>query len=111
MGINVDERYHPDLAEAVRRLVDCFQPDRIYLFGSRARGDAHEDSDYDILVVVPDDQVSGFRAAQQAYGVLWGLNLSIEILVLTVGEFNRDARSLASLPAATLREDSILYAA
>ena len=37
------------LAEAVRRLVEALQPERIYLFGSRARGDAHQDSDYDFL--------------------------------------------------------------
>ena len=37
------------LAEAVRRLVEALQPGRIYLFGSRARGDAHQDSDYDFL--------------------------------------------------------------
>lgn len=27
------------------------QPEAIYLFGSRARGDAREDSDYDLLVI------------------------------------------------------------
>ncbi|MDE5886681.1 MAG: nucleotidyltransferase domain-containing protein [Muribaculaceae bacterium] len=27
----------------------------IYLYGSRARGDAHEDSDFDILVLLPDN--------------------------------------------------------
>ena len=45
----------PALFEAVRRLVAAYQPERIYLFGSVARGDAGQDSDYDLLVVVPDD--------------------------------------------------------
>lgn len=31
------------------------RPDRIYLFGSAARGDAAPDSDYDFMVVLPDD--------------------------------------------------------
>ncbi len=43
------------LAEAVRRLVKAYRPERIYLFGSVARGDPGPDSDYDLLVVVPDD--------------------------------------------------------
>jgi predicted nucleotidyltransferase len=34
------------LQEIVRRLVDLYHPDRIYLFGSSARGDAGPDSDY-----------------------------------------------------------------
>ena len=37
------------LEEAGKLGVDV---DRIILFGSRARGDAREDSDYDILVVI-----------------------------------------------------------
>jgi predicted nucleotidyltransferase len=40
------------LAEIVRRLVAGFQPERIYLFGSHARGDAGPDSDYDLLMVL-----------------------------------------------------------
>lgn len=44
----------PVLAEVVRRLVEAYGPERIYLFGSVARGDAGPHSDYDILVVVPD---------------------------------------------------------
>jgi predicted nucleotidyltransferase len=111
MGFTVDERFHPDLSEAVRRLVDCFQPERIYLFGSRARGDAYDDSDYDILIVVPDDQDSGFRAAQRAYSVLWGLSLSFEVLVATKTEFAQHASSVSSLSATTLREGTLLYAA
>src|SRR5260370_14031 len=45
----------PALAEVVRRLVAAYQPERVYLYGSVARGDAGPDSDYDLLVVVPDD--------------------------------------------------------
>ena len=43
------------LTELVRRLREAFQPERIYLFGSKARGEAGPDSDYDLLVVVPDE--------------------------------------------------------
>lgn len=43
------------LAELIRRLAKAYLPERIYLFGSKARGESRPDSDYDILVVVPDD--------------------------------------------------------
>lgn len=111
MGITVDDRYHPDLKEAVRRLVDCFQPDRIYLFGSRARGDAREDSDYDILLVAPDGEVSGFRAAQKAYRNLWGLSVAIEVHVVTVSTFEEYRDQHTTLPETTMREGLLLYAA
>ena len=41
--------------EVVRRLVEHYQPERIYLFGSSARGDARPESDLDFLVVLPDE--------------------------------------------------------
>jgi predicted nucleotidyltransferase len=46
---------YPALAEAVRRLVQAYQPERMYLFGSVASGDTGPNSDYDILVIVPDN--------------------------------------------------------
>src|ERR1700680_3671321 len=36
-----------------RRVAERFQPDKIILFGSYAYGTPHEDSDVDILVVMP----------------------------------------------------------
>jgi predicted nucleotidyltransferase len=45
----------PALAEVVRRLADACQPERVYLFGSVASGDAGPDSGYDTLIVAPDD--------------------------------------------------------
>ncbi len=44
----------PMLVEIVRRLVAAYHPERICLFGSKARGEAGPDSDYDLMVVVPD---------------------------------------------------------
>ncbi|MBI4574854.1 MAG: nucleotidyltransferase domain-containing protein [Planctomycetes bacterium] len=39
-------------AEIARRLVEAYRPERIYLFGSSARGEDGPVSDYDILMVV-----------------------------------------------------------
>lgn len=36
-------------------VVHYFQPRRVILFGSRARGSSHPDSDIDLLVVLDDD--------------------------------------------------------
>src|SRR5258705_11282798 len=37
----------------VRQVAERFQPDKIILFGSHAYGTPHEDSDVDILVIMP----------------------------------------------------------
>src|SRR5438309_4172290 len=41
------------LAEMTRRLVAEFQPEQIILFGSHAYGTPNEDSDVDLLVIMP----------------------------------------------------------
>lgn len=38
----------------LQRIVDVMQPEEIWLFGSRARGTAGAESDWDLLIVVPD---------------------------------------------------------
>ena len=48
--VTVDEAV---LAEIVQRLVRAVDPDRIILFGSRARGDHRPDSDLDLLLIKP----------------------------------------------------------
>ena len=51
----------PVLGTIVDRLVQIFRPDRIYLFGSAARGDGGPDSDYDLVIVVPDTTPATMR--------------------------------------------------
>ena len=42
------------ISTMVDRIVVRFQPSRVVLFGSQARGDANEWSDVDLLVVLPN---------------------------------------------------------
>jgi predicted nucleotidyltransferase len=42
------------IAEAGRRLAKAAPDADIIVFGSRARGEAHADSDLDLLVIEPD---------------------------------------------------------
>jgi predicted nucleotidyltransferase len=75
----------PALAETVRRLLAAYQPERIYLFGSVARGDADPDSDYDLLVAVPDDAPLERRRSRLAYEALHGTGTAADVLVCTAG--------------------------
>ena len=101
----------PVLAEAVRRLVEAYRPERVYLFGSVARSDAGPDSDYDLLVVVPDDAPQERRRSRLAYEALRGTGTAADVLVCTSSYFE-DRRSLeASLPGTILCEGRLLHAA
>ena len=69
------------LDEIVRRLVAAYQPERVYLFGSHARGDAGPDSDFDLLVIVPDDAAPERRRSRLAYQALRGTGVAVDVVV------------------------------
>ena len=103
--------YDRALAEIVRRLVAAFQPERIYLFGSMARGDAGPDSDYDVLVVVPDDVPPERKHSRLASEALRGTGVAADVLVCTHSYFEARRHLKASLPGTILREGKLLQAA
>jgi uncharacterized protein len=98
------------LDEIVRRLVAALAPERIYLFGSRARGDATEDSDYDIMVVVRERTGPGHHTELRAFQALPGLGVPKDVVVMTADRFNWLCEAAASLPATVEREGRLLYA-
>jgi len=98
------------LHEAVRRLVETLSPERIYLFGSQARGDADEDSDFDLMVVVPSSDRTRYEREVEAYHAVWEVPIPAEVLVWTRDEFEGQSAAVASLPATVLREGRLLYA-
>jgi uncharacterized protein len=95
----------------VDRLIAAFQPDRIYLFGSKARDDSNADSDYDLMVVVSDDAPSEKRRSRLAYQVLRGTRAAADILVWTKTAFDNRLHIPSSLPSVIEREGKLLYAA
>jgi len=101
----------PALAGIVRRLVEAYRPERVYLFGSAARGEAGPDSDYDLLLIVPHDAPPERRRSRLAYEVLWGTGVAAEVLVWTRSRFESRKHLPASLPATILREGRLLHAA
>jgi len=104
-------RDDPMLSEIVRNLASEFHPERIYLFGSKARGDSGADSDYDLVMVIAKPEEPRYRIAQRALDLLWDLGTAVDILVWSLESFEARAEVVASLPATVLREGKLLYAA
>lgn len=100
-----------DLEKIVDRLSRHFKPELIYIFGSVARGDNTEDSDYDIMVVVTDSDLPQYRRHQQARRIVQDIPRAKDILVWTRDEFYSRVPLQASLPAKIVKEGKLLYRA
>ncbi len=94
--------------EMTKRIVHKFNPDKIILFGSYARGDAGQDSDVDLLVIMP--VASSKREVAVEIGLeLYDAGLPKDIVVATPEEIERyrDVSGTVIYPA--LREGKVLY--
>ena len=93
----------------VRRIVKRFDPEKIILFGSHARGTAHPDSDVDLLIVMP---VAGSKRKMQLElrMALHDVRVAKDVIVTTPEEFawRKDVVGTIEYPAAT--EGKLLYA-
>jgi predicted nucleotidyltransferase len=96
------------LKEIVRRLVAAVNPDRIILFGSRARGDAKPDSDVDLLVIKDSDEPP-HRRVIRAYRALSGLGIPKDILWRTPAEIAEWSSVRNYVTTEALREGRVLY--
>lgn len=96
------------LDTAVGRIVELTQPKMVVLFGSRARGDAGDHSDIDLLVVAenPPGRKEAFAIAEKAAP---DLPLQLIFLSPTEWEETRDVVGGVAYPAH--REGRVLYAA
>lgn len=97
------------ISRVAQRVIDRFDPDCVYLFGSRARGDFGEDSDYDFMVIVPDN-FSDDRRSSKAYAeALSGLGIYHDVKISKRCEFERQLHLKASMPSSVLRDGRLLY--
>jgi predicted nucleotidyltransferase len=99
------------LTRILERLIEAYEPEQIYLFGSKARGDQGPDSDFDLMVVVAETAPAERKRSRLAYERLWGTGTAADVLVWTRERFDSRIHLRASLPGTILREGRLLYAA
>lgn len=85
------------LETATERLVAEFQPEQIWLFGSHAWGTPDDDSDVDLMVIVPDSKERSIQRMQRAHHCLRGIGFAKDVLVPTRAQVDRYKHLRASL--------------
>lgn len=99
------------IEDAGRRLAAAAaSPARVLLFGSRARGDAREDSDLDFLVIESEVQ-SKLQEMVRLRDALPPLGVPVDVVVVSEDEVSRRERVPSTLVHRALREGRVLVAA
>jgi len=96
------------IKEMVRRIVAQFQPEKIILFGSHARGTAGRDSDVDLLVVMPV-RGSKLKTELQIQTVLDDIRLSKDVIVSDPADFEWRKDVVGTIEWPANHEGKVLY--
>jgi hypothetical protein len=95
----------------VGKLAAAFDPREIWLFGSRARGDARPDSDFDLLLVAKPNGDFGSDDYERIIRPVRGLGVGCDIVPCSADEFARFAPDASSFIGAAVREGRKVYEA
>jgi HEPN domain-containing protein/predicted nucleotidyltransferase len=99
----------PVLAQIVERAVASFAPERIILFGSRARGDHHDESDYDVMFVVDPRGADRPAVEGRVREGLGDLCSMMDIIITFVADFAWRRTDVGTLQYMAEQEGRVLY--
>jgi len=94
------------LKEIVDKIVAHVDPVKIFLFGSRARGDARPDSDYDIAVVYDGEKSKG-DVELDIYKLFMHARLAMDVFILSSEELEM-FKPVATTLAREITENGIV---
>lgn len=98
------------LDEIVRRLVSALAPRRIYLFGSHAYGQPHEDSDVDLMLVLAGQVPPVSVCYRSGHASLRGLFVPVELHFASEAGFDRRRQAKGSLEHEIAEQGKLIYA-
>lgn len=90
----------------LRRIVDTYHPEEVWLFGSRARGEAHAESDWDLMELLADDRPGADLDPVRAWELQLGSGAYADMVLCHVTDF-RNARDWVNTLAYDVARDGV----
>lgn len=98
------------LPSVVERVVERFDPLKVIVFGSLARGEPNYDSDVDLLVVFDDVELENKRdLTVDIRRVLADIPVPVDVVVTDVDEIQRRGHIVGTVLRPALREGTVAY--
>ena len=108
--MNYDYQNDSILEKVKEIIIKAVSPRKIILFGSRARGEANEYSDYDILVIKDDVENERHITRKINYELLnEDIDTGIDILATSTEKWDRNKDNIAYIYKSINSEGIILY--
>lgn len=96
-------------SELLNPVVAYFNPRRVILFGSTARGEANRDSDIDLLVIVDDDTPPEKLTLRAGYEARRSYRGAVDVIPCREQTFQLKRRIAGTLPYEAALDGIIVY--
>lgn len=106
--VELPEKYQEKINEVTRRIVETAQPKRILLFGSLVRGNFHQESDMDVLVIMAE-AVHRRKLAQKIYRHLQGVGVAVDVVVVTEEDVRKYHAKPGVIITPAIAEGIVIY--
>jgi hypothetical protein len=97
----------PELRLLLDRIEEAYRPLDVILYGSQARGEATEQSDWDIKVIVADDAPEGLLSPMFGWKVQEGSGVYADVTCTRLSDFQADLE-VANSAASHLMNDGVI---
>ena len=97
------------LSDVVDIIVNKVNPDKIILFGSRARGDFRDDSDYDLLVLKDNRGKRRFAAEIHSEFCNKGVMIPVDILVADTEKYSNRLSEMGFIYREINKDGVLIY--
>jgi uncharacterized protein len=105
-GLTIDLR---PIQVLLARIVERYHPEQVWLYGSRARGDARPDSDWDLFIVAPDDTDEHDLSPVVAGELRRGAGVYADLIPCRVSEFHEDREVVNTLCNEVVCDGVLIY--
>src|SRR5262245_16867096 len=97
-------------APLLSRILSAMRPEQIWLFGSRVNGVVRPGSDWDLLVVLPDDATDDELDPMRAWQTVRDLRIPADVIPVRRTEFEEARDHAGTLVRTVVSEGRRVYA-
>ncbi|MCX6223703.1 MAG: nucleotidyltransferase domain-containing protein [Bacteroidia bacterium] len=96
------------IKEIVNRIALNYNPERIILFGSYAKGSSTDDSDLD-FILIKNTSIPRNKRGLEVRRLFYGLPVAMDFKIYTSSEFNAELNDRYSFLSSVIKDSKLLY--
>ena len=104
----MDIHFEKEIENIVIQIIEKYEPQKIILFGSAARGESGSDSDADFLIIKKDTPFYGADRIRELSRIV-NRNIPVDFLVYRPEEFEKRVEMGDPFLKAIIKEGRVLY--